>query len=69
MTGRFFNNGSMVLSIYPDGSGEVRAMFQYDSDADAFCAAPRDKGGPMYVRVNTYDASFRAFPPEPITAD
>lgn len=66
MSGKFFENGAIVVAIWPDGSGsETKATFQYESDADDFCRAPRDKGGPIFVRVSTYDASVRAFPPEP----
>ena len=66
MPGKFFENGAVVFEVWPDGSGETKATFQYETDADDFCRSPRDKGGPMLIRFSLYDASFRAFPSEQI---
>lgn len=65
MLDRIFPNGAVVISVYPDGSGETRAIFAYPGEADAFCRIERDKGEPMLVRVSLYDGGFRAFPSEP----
>lgn len=67
MSGKFFKNGAIVIAVYPDGSGETKATFQYKNDADSFCQMPRDKGGPMLISLCLYEASFRAFPAEPET--
>jgi hypothetical protein len=68
MLDRIVPNGSVVIAVYPDGSGETKAFFQYEGDADDFCRAPRDKGGPMLIRVSMFDGRFMAFPADPIEA-
>lgn len=65
MAGKIFENGAIVIEVWPDGSGELKATFQYDADADNFCKATRDKSDAMLVRVSLYDGAFRGFPANP----
>ena len=38
-----FTNGAMVFRVWPDGSGEVMAKFQYKSHAELFAKAIAEK--------------------------
>lgn len=64
MIDKIVPNGAVVLKVWPDGSGETIAFFQYETAADEFCQLSRDKDGPMLIRISLYDGRFRGFPSE-----
>lgn len=63
-----FTNGAMVFRLWPDGSGEVIAKFQYRSHAEAFAksmatsdAEQRDDCTHSYSAVSEAENSLRSF--------
>jgi hypothetical protein len=53
-----FTNGALVFRVWPDGSGELMAKFQYKAHAESFAksmaqgdAAQRDDCTHLYVAV------------------
>jgi hypothetical protein len=57
-------NGATVHRLWPDGSSELLAQFQYVSGADNFCQMPRDKCESVLVRVCFYSGEMRVFKQE-----
>lgn len=57
-------NGSIVHRVWPDGSNELLAQFQYSTAADEFCRAPRDNCTSWMVRTCLYSGEMRIFKTE-----
>lgn len=63
-----FKNGAMVFRVWPDGSGEVLAKFQYRSHAESFAksmaegdAAQRGDCTHSYLAVCEAENSLRGY--------
>lgn len=63
-----FTNGALVFRVWPDGSGEVLAKFQYRSHAESFAksmaigdAAQRNDCTHSYLAVCEAENSLRGF--------
>ena len=56
-----FKNGALVYRLWPDGSNEIDAEFQYVTSADTYCKVLTDNRDWAMVRICKYTGLMRVF--------
>lgn len=71
-----FTNGALVFRVYPDGSGEILAKFQYMGDAQSFAsfkcvddAKIRNDCAHFYLAVCEAENQMKAYRPSFVKTD